>query len=115
MYAHVTSFLEDENVHESFVSQPDTHSCQHALITAKLAPVPVKDHLTRRLMILSNSLPRGCEILLHEEPDSPINNQLYDLTRRARERLFAAHGFHKVFGVAWSFWFARARAGAGRS
>ena len=86
MYAHVTSFVEDEHIHESLVSQPNPPSFEHALVTAKLAPVPVKDHLTRKLMTLSNSLPRGCEILLHEEPDSPINTQLDDLVRKVRQR-----------------------------
>ena len=64
MYAHVTSFVEDEHIHESLVSQPNPPSFEHALVTAALAPVPVKDHLTRKLITLSTSLPWGVRIFI---------------------------------------------------
>ena len=64
-------------------SVPDV--VDRAFLTASLTGIAVDDHYIKSLMSSANGLPRGCEIVLHQDATF-LGAKLYWLTKRLRER-----------------------------
>ena len=57
--------------------------------------MPVKDYHTHQFMVLVNKLSRQAEILLHTADCTPLNNKLYDLAGRLRQKYLPLLWFSK--------------------
>ena len=87
------SLYEEYNAESYIVTQPgETHD---VLISASLTPMPVKDYSIHQFMVLVNKLSKQAEILLHTADCTPLNNKLYDLAGKLRQKYLPLLWFSK--------------------
>ena len=91
---HLEKSLYEEYSAESYVvTQPtETHN---VLISASLTPMPVKDYHIHQFMVLTNKLSKQAEILLHTADSTSLNNKLYNLAGRLRQKYLPLLWFSK--------------------